>query len=156
LVRRCVREIAPPRQLNRCIALLESKMALVDISTENATSVLLERVPAFAEVRAEDDSFISHDDDSAYLCFGDLDRYLLELLAQESNTSSETETIEQIFQLLNEMGNSSDPNVVNIVATTVFEGLAGLPEGVLAARRHLTGQAAAEFERAVYWFSRSR
>ncbi|HKO61399.1 MAG TPA: hypothetical protein VJV03_09585 [Pyrinomonadaceae bacterium] len=114
---------------------------------------LLKRVPAFAEARTEDDSFISHDDDGPYLCFGDLDRYLLELLTQESNTPHAAETTRQIFELLNEMGNSSDPNVVNIVATTVFEGLAGMPEGVIAGRRNLTGQAAEEFERTVSWFS---
>jgi hypothetical protein len=124
-----------------------------ELSPENATATLLERVPAFAEARAGDDSFISHDDDGPYLCFGDLDRYLLELLGRESNTPREAETTRQIFGLLNEMGNSSDPNVVNIVATTAFEGLAGIPEGVVADRSHLTGQAADEFERAVSSFS---
>ncbi|HZE73071.1 MAG TPA: hypothetical protein VE135_26475 [Pyrinomonadaceae bacterium] len=122
------------------------------LTTENATATLLERVPAFAEARAKDDSFISHEDDSPYLCFGDLDRYLLELLGRESNTPREAETTRQIFGLLNDMGNSSDPYVVNIVSTTAFEGLAGMPEGIVAARSHLTGQAAAEFERVVSWF----
>ena len=126
---------------------------MVEVTTENAAAVLLERVPAFAGARAEDDSFISHEDDSAYLCFGDLDRYIRELLSRGSSTAAEAETITQIFQLLNEMGNSSDPEVVNIVATTVFEGLAGMPEGIAMARSGLSGQAADEFERAVYWFS---
>ena len=126
---------------------------VVEVTIENATNALLERVPAFAEARAKDDSFISHEDDSAYLCFGDLDRYLAELLSRNSSTSSETETIDQIFQLVNEMGNSSDPAVVNIVATTIFEGLAGMPEGIAAARSRLTGRAADEFERATYWLA---
>jgi hypothetical protein len=126
---------------------------MLELTTENATAALLKRVPAFAAARAEDDSFISHEDDSAYLCFGDLDRYLAELLSRGSSTAAEVETISQIFQLLNEMGNSSDAEVVNIVATTVFEGLAGLAEGVAAAKSRLTGQAADEFERAMHWIS---
>jgi hypothetical protein len=72
-----------------------------ELSPENATAALLERVPAFAEARAKDDSFISHDDDGPYVCFGDLDRYLLELLGRESKTPGEAETTRQIFELLN-------------------------------------------------------
>jgi hypothetical protein len=96
---------------------------------------------------------MSHGDDSAYLCFGDFGQYLRGLLRRPPPSPEEAETIERSFALLNEMGSSPDPEVVNIAAVNVFEALAGDAKVVAAARQRLTGPAAAEFERTLSWFS---
>ena len=116
------------------------------LKPENVVAALRERVPAFAAARFKDESFISHEDDSPYLCFGDLGRFLLDLVSRKSNTAEEIDTIRGSFDLLNEMGNSSNPEVVNIVAVTVFEMLTDAPEGIAAARSYLSEQAANEFD----------
>jgi hypothetical protein len=46
------------------------------LTPENVMAALLDRVPAFALARSADESFISHGNDSTYLCFGDLGLYL--------------------------------------------------------------------------------
>jgi len=91
----------------------------------------------------------AHEDDSTYLCFGDLGLFLLNLLSLESRTSEESKTVEESFALLNEMGNSPDPEVVNIATVNVFEVLTDRREGIATTRQHLKGQAANEFERIV-------
>ena len=114
-------------------------------------AALLERVPALARARATDESCISHDDDGPYLCFGDLGLYLRGVLDRVTHTAEEAETVRQSFALLDEMGNSPDPEVVNIAQVGVFELLRGRPGCEAAARRYLTGEAAVWFERTATW-----
>ena len=84
------------------------------LTPENVMAALLDRVPAFALARSADESFISHGNDSTYLCFGDLGLYLRGLLRRQPRSPQEAETIGRAFTLLNEMGSSPDPEVVNI------------------------------------------
>jgi hypothetical protein len=121
------------------------------LNPDNVVAALLERVSAFARARATDESFISHDDGGPYLCFGDLGLYLREVLDRGPHTPEEAEAVRQSFALLDEMGNSPDPEVVNIAQVGVFESLRGRPECEAAARHYLTGEAAIWFERTATW-----
>src|SRR6266851_3020489 len=111
------------------------------LKPETATSILLERLSAFAAARAADESFMSHDDDSPYLCFGDFGRYLLEIVNRPERNQEAIVVIEKSFALLNEMGASADPEVANIAATTVLESLTDTSEGIAAGRYYLSGPA---------------
>ena len=73
------------------------------------------------------------------------------MLDRETHTPEEAETVRQSFALLDEMGNSPDPEVVNIAQVGVFEFLRDRPECEAVARRHLTGEAAVWFERTATW-----
>jgi hypothetical protein len=109
--------------------------------------VLLKRIPTFAAARALDDSYLSHDDDGAYLVFGDFGRFLTGLILRESNTEESARVLREAFKLVGEMATSPDDEVTNTIVVGVLESLADSPECVATARRMLSGRALALFER---------
>jgi hypothetical protein len=120
-----------------------------EITPQNAVQELLKRLPDFAAARANDESFISHDDDSPYLVFGDLARFMINLITREPNSPQASGTLAEAFRLLNEMAVSPDREVANLAEAGVFEELTDRPETVLAARESLSGRALDVFERVV-------
>lgn len=116
---------------------------------QNAVNILLRRVPAFAVARAQDESYMSHDDDSPYLVFGDFGRFLKYLLKYESDASKSASTLTEAFKLLGEMVTSTDDEVANLAEVGVFEVLTDSPESITAARQYLSGKALDIFERVV-------
>ena len=114
---------------------------------KDVTKTLLQHVPVFAESRASDPSFMSHDDDSPYIVYGDFGLFLLRHL-EATHTRMKDETIlKQSFELLSEMLTSSDPEVVNLALVGVMETLTDSPKAVIAAKKYLTGDAVVVFER---------
>jgi hypothetical protein len=110
---------------------------------KDVTKMLLQRIPVFTEARASDPSFMSHDDDSPYLVFGDFSLFLLQQLKEMKDEV----LLQQSFDLLGEMLSSTDPEVVNLAQVGVLETLADSPGAVIAARKYLTGDAIVMFER---------
>ena len=110
---------------------------------ENITQTLLKRVPSFKEARERDLSYMSHDNDSPYLVFGDFGLFLHEYLKTTSRQTQDTNFLQQSFELLNEMLLSPDLEVVNLAQAGVLEILVDSPESAAAVRRYLTTDAIA-------------
>ena len=115
---------------------------------ENLVAELLQRVPVFARERERDDSFISHDDDSPYLVFGDLGRFLVDVITGREHQAEREEIVAASFRLLDEMATSRDDFIVNVAETTVFENLCDLHETTAVAREHLSKEGVRSFNRA--------
>jgi len=120
-----------------------------EITFENAVQELLKRLPDFAAARASDESFISHDDDSPYLVFGDLARFMINLITEGPNSPQTSDTLAETFRLLGEMAISPDNEIANLAEAGVFEELTDKPETILAARENLSGSSLDVFERVV-------
>lgn len=118
------------------------------IRYQDAVHVLLERVPKFALARATNASYMSHDDDSPYLVFGDFGLFLKEIIKEHPNTESKSEILRESFELLGEMVTPSDAELSNLVVVNVFELLVGSVESKVA-REYLSGKALGIFERVV-------
>lgn len=116
-------------------------------SPEEAVEALLKRVPSFATARSEDESYISHDDSSAYLVYGDFARFLKELILGWSQVSDKAEVLSESFRLLSELATSSDAEIANIAVVAVFEVLADCPDCVILAKKMLSKSAAKVFDR---------
>lgn len=111
------------------------------IRFENSVEALLERVPAFADARAHDSSFISYMDPEPYLVFGDFGRFLKDLIVREPQTAGERKTLAEALGVIEDMANSTDVEVLNLVVVCVFETLTGYPKAVTFAQQHLSGKA---------------
>lgn len=94
------------------------------LTVQNSVTELLGRVPSFVNARSSDASFMSHDDDSPYLVFGDLGIYLLEGLKNRQSDLVDEITLRQAFELLSEMLTSNDPELINLAQVGVLEVLA--------------------------------
>lgn len=114
---------------------------------KDVTTALLQRVPVFAETRASDPSFMSHDDDSPYIVYGDFGLFLLRHLKATHTRVKDKTLLKQSFELLSEMLTSSDPEVVNLALVGVLETLTDSPDAVIAAKNYLTDGAVEVFER---------
>lgn len=127
------------------------------ITSENAVQELLKRLPSFAAARASNESFISFDNDSPYLVFGDLARFMISLITRGSNSPQTSGTLAEAFRLLDEMAVSPDKEVANLAQAGVFEELTDRAETILAARENLSGKALDVFERTVeLWAPKDR
>jgi hypothetical protein len=111
------------------------------LTYQNVVEELLARVPSFAELRKEDDSYVSYRDDSPHLVFGDFARFLLERLNAPSKTGEDELILQRGFKLLDEMLTSSDPEVVNLAEVGVFEAFAEQPEALAIAKCYLSEEA---------------
>ena len=121
-------------------------------SYEHIVDELLKRIPAFAAEREIDESYLSNDDDSPYLVFGDFGRFLVNVLRNQTCQMEREKLLADSFELLSEMATSSDDEVINLAETTVFETLSDSPETVAAARKYLSERAVLVFDRvAALW-----
>ena len=116
-------------------------------SPEEAVEALLKRVPSFAAARAEDESYISHNDDGAYLVYGDFARFLTELILDQSGTADKADVIAESFKLLSELATSSNDELANIAVVGPFEMLADCPDCIVLAKKMLSRDAAKVFNR---------
>lgn len=114
---------------------------------KDVTDALLRRVPAFAKARSSDPSFLSYDDDSPYLVFGDFGLFIREYLKVIDTPMKDDTFLKQSFELLNEMLTSTDPEVQNLAVVGVFETLTDAPEAFTMAKKNLTSDAQKEVER---------
>lgn len=113
---------------------------------QNVVEELLRRVPEFAAVRLRDESYLSHQDRSPYLVFGDFARFLLDHVSDRSKQDKEGLVLRRSFALLDEMLTSSDPELVNLAQVGVFEVLADQPDALAAAKCYLTDAAKSVLE----------
>ncbi len=122
-------------------------MSAID-SPEEAVQVLLKRIPSFAAARSQDEAYISHDDDGAYLVYGDFARFLTELILGWSQASEDrADVLEESFELLSELATSPNDEIANIAIVGVFEVLADCPDCVVLAERMLSKDAAKVLKR---------
>ena len=116
-------------------------------SLDNAVEELLKRVPSFAAARAQDESYISHNDDGPYLVYGDFARFLEELIVDRSHTAEAGDVLTESFRLLSELATSPNAELANIAVVGVFEALADCPDCIVLAKKMLSKDAANVFER---------
>jgi hypothetical protein len=114
---------------------------------EQAVEALLKRVPSFAAARAEDESYISHNDNGAYLVFGDFARFLTELILDQSRAADKADVLTESFKLLSELATSSNDELANIAVVGAFEMLADCPDCIVLAKKMLSKDAAKVFDR---------
>jgi len=107
--------------------------------------VLVSRVPAFSESESGRD-VLTANRDLPYVVFGSFASFLNQLLLTASLHDS---TVQASFQLLNEMGNSTDARVVDLAAAGVLEVLTDSSPSVRVARQLLYGPAIDLFERMI-------
>lgn len=119
------------------------------MTTQEAVNLLLRRVPEFASERSADTSFLSYNDDSPYLVFGDFARFLVSTIEQKPINVETEALLSESFGLLSEMASSPERDIVNLAQVGVFEVLTDSPEALLSAREHLSGGASDIFEHVV-------
>ena len=117
------------------------------MSSERAVAELLKRVPAFAAARAQGESYISYDDDSPYLVYGDFSRFLTELILNRAGSVTTDGTLAASFLLLSEVATSPNAEVADLAVVGVFESLTDHPDCVTVAREMLSPAALKVFER---------
>ena len=108
---------------------------------ENVTKKLLQQIPAFAEERSSDKSFMSHGDDSPYLVYGDFGIFLLQYLNTASEQTKDETLLRKASELLSEMLTSSDPEVVNLAQVGVLETIADSPKAFAILKKHMSSNA---------------
>ena len=112
-------------------------------SPEEAVEALLKRVPSFAAARSQDEAYISHNDNSPYLVYGDFARFLTELILGWSQMSEDkADVLAESFKLLSELATSPDDKIANLAVVGVFEELADCPDCVILAKKMLSKSAA--------------
>lgn len=117
------------------------------LSPEEAVEALLRRVPSFAAARAEDESYMSHNDDGAYLVYGDFARFLTELILNQSRAADQADVLAESFKLLSELATSPDDELANIAVVGAFEMLADCPDCIVIVKKMLSKDAAKVFNR---------
>ena len=118
-------------------------------NANNVVAELLRRVPAFADARDQNESYLSHADISPYLVFGDFARFLVNTIKEGGRNLESERILQESFDLLSEMATSADDELVNLAQVGVFEVLTDSPEAVLVGRQYLAGEAADVFENVV-------
>jgi hypothetical protein len=116
------------------------------LTHEDIVKTLLERVPAFRRSKMTERLLELHKEEVHhldYVVFGHLASFLNDLLPRVSHSDP---TIQASFELLNEMGNSSDPRLQRLAAIGTFEVLTDSPASIRAARQLLYGRAIDLFE----------
>lgn len=117
------------------------------LTSQNTISELLRRVPAFAKARSVDSSFMSYEDDSPYLVFGDFGLFLLKHLRDRQPDLGDENFLREAFGLVDEMLTSSDPELINLAQVGVMEVLADSPQALRIAQGYLSQRAKVELER---------
>ena len=121
------------------------------LTTENAVSELVRRIPAFQKARSSDSSFLSHDDGSPYLVFGDFGRFLLTHMNGERPELHEG-LLKNAFQFVDEMLTSSNPELINLAHVGVLEVLADSPDVFDLAKKYMSQRARQEMEQLEKWY----
>ena len=96
-------------------------------------------------MRPSDSSFLSHDDESPYLVFGDFGRFLVTHINGERPEAHEG-FLTNAFQFVDEMLTSSNPEIINLAQVGVLEVLADSRDVFDLAKRYLGQRARAEME----------
>lgn len=102
-----------------------------NLEIEKLTQRLLKDFPNFITEMKPDDL-------QPYMLFGDFGIYIRDLINHGSYDENE---LDKIFDFLNEMGNSSDEEVHNLLTVGVLEIINDSSEAVTLARRKLKGEA---------------
>ncbi len=104
------------------------------LTSQNLLTELFRRIPDFEKARSNDPSFMSYEDDSPYLVFGDFGLFLLKYLKNRSHDFRDKRLLREAFEFLDEMLTSTEPELINLAQVGVIEdnhegyrnGLAGL------------------------------
>lgn len=105
-----------------------------------AVELLLNQVPEFAEARSRDASFMSYDDDSPYLVFGDFGLFLQEQLKNRPLLEANKDWLQSSVAVIDKLLTSSDPEVSNLVQVGVLEILSDYPGAMNLVKPHLSIQ----------------
>lgn len=116
-------------------------------TSTNAVEDLLRRIPAFAAERSRDESYISYDDDSPYLVYGDFARFLEQLILDPSRSAGTEAIVAESFSLLSELSTAPSDEVADLAIVGVFEPLADCPDCIPVARSMLSKDAVKLFDR---------
>jgi len=117
------------------------------LTSQNSVTELLRRVPAFERARSNDQSFMSHEDDSPYLVFGDFGLFLLKYLKDRSYDLRDETLLRAAFDLLDEMLTSTDLELINLAQVGVIEVLSDSQDVLRVATSYLSQRGKAEVER---------
>lgn len=115
------------------------------LTYDEMVDVLVTRVPAFAESDFGRE-VLTGDRDLPYVVFGSFASFLNQLLSRVAPSDS---TVQASFQLLNEMGSSTDQRIVDLAGAGVFEVLTDSSQSIRVARQLLYGPAIDLFERMI-------
>lgn len=119
------------------------------LTSQNSVAELFRRVPDFEKASSSDPSFMSHEDDSPYLVFGDFGLFLLRRLKDRSHELRDQPLLREAFEFLDEMLTSTEPELINLAQVGVIEVLADSPDALRIATSYLSQRGKAEVERFV-------
>ena len=111
-----------------------------------AVELLLNQVPEFAEARSRDASFMSYDDDSPYLVFGDFGLFLREQLKHGPLRGTNEDWLQPSVDVIDKLLTSSDPEVSNLIQVGVLEILSDFPTAMNLVKPHLSTQGQEKFD----------
>ena len=112
-----------------------------------AVELLLCRVPAFAQTRSQDSSFMSHGrNDSPYLVFGDFGLFFLQQLQSYEISGPNQNWLQPSLQLIDKMLTSDDPELVNLIQVGLLEVLAGHPNALTLVKNNLSATGQDQFD----------
>jgi hypothetical protein len=103
-----------------------------------AVELLLSQVPEFAAARSRDESFMSYDDDSPYLVFGDFGLFLREQLENKPLPGANEDWLQPSVDVIDKLLTSSDPEVSNLIQVGVLEVLSDYPDAINLVKAHLS------------------
>ena len=103
-----------------------------------AVQLLLSQVPEFAEARSRDVSFMSYDNDSPYLVFGDFGLFLQEQLKNKPLHGANEDWLQPSVDVIDKLLTSSDPEVSNLIQLGVLEVLSDYPGAINLVKAHLS------------------
>ncbi len=111
-----------------------------------AVELLLNQVPEFAEARSRDASFMSYDDDSPYLVFGDFGLFLREQLKIRPLRGTNEDWLQPSVDVIDKLLTSSDPEVSNLIQVGVLEILSDFPTAMNLVKPRLSIQGQEKFD----------
>ena len=111
-----------------------------------AVELLLNQVPEFAEARSRDASFMSYNDDSPYLVFGDFGLFLREQLKNRPLRGTNEDWLQPSVDVIDKLLTSSDPEVSNLIQVGVLEILSDFPTAMNLVKPHLSTQGQEKFD----------
>ena len=103
-----------------------------------AVELLLSQVPEFAAARSRDASFMSYDDDSPYLVFGDFGLFLREQLENKPLLGANEDWLRSSVDLIDKLLTSSDPELSNLIQVGVLEVLSDYPGAITLVKAQLS------------------
>ncbi len=102
-----------------------------NLAIEKFTENLIENFPKFIQEMNPDDS-------QPYMIFGDFGIYIRNLIDRGNYNEAE---LNRIFQFLNEMGESSDKDVHNLLTVGILEIVIDSSEAIKISEKNLKGEA---------------